>query len=79
MSELQTLRDEIETYLSRTGMAPTTFGRKAVGDANLVSRVRTEANLTLRTIGRVRQFIRDTIPHDSFTPVAGHLESSHAA
>jgi len=78
MSDLRTLLSEIETYLSQTGMAPTTFGRKAVGDANLVSRVRTEANLTLRTIGRVRRFIRETAPTEFF-PALSHQDPTHAA
>ena len=57
MKELSTLQISVDAFLENTGMAPTTFGRRAVGDANLVARVRSGANLTLRTVQRVYDYI----------------------
>ena len=48
---------EIERFLARCSMAETTFGRLAVNDGKLVSRLRGDANVTVTTIDKVRAFI----------------------
>lgn len=54
-SELLT---EVEAFLTLSNMAPTTFGRAAVNDGNFVPRLRQRRNMDLRTIDRVREFLR---------------------
>jgi hypothetical protein len=41
-------------------MAETTFGRLAVNDGKFVGRLRSGANMTLSTVDRVRNFIRQS-------------------
>lgn len=50
---------EIEAYCERAGMAETTFGRKALNDGKVVSRLRSGGRVWPETAERVRQFIRD--------------------
>ena len=51
---------EIEAFLSRTGMAQTTLGLRAINDATFVRRLCMKgATCTLRTADRVRQFMRE--------------------
>ena len=62
------LLSEIEAYrerASRAGapIAETTFGVKALKDGKLISRLRTNPQgITLRTIEKVRQWMRDNPP-----------------
>jgi hypothetical protein len=51
------LRD-INAYCRRVGMAESTFGRLAVNDGKLVSRLRFGGSVTAATAGRVRGFIQ---------------------
>jgi SAM-dependent methyltransferase len=53
----EALLREISEYCRRVGMAESTFGRLAVNDGKLVSRLRTGASVTLYTMERVRNFI----------------------
>jgi len=53
----EALLREISDYCRRVGMAESTFGRLAVNDGKLVSRLRTGASVTLDTMERVRNFI----------------------
>jgi hypothetical protein len=60
-----TLLLTIEEYCRRTRTAETTFGRHAVNDGKLVSRLRQNAGVTMRTFQRVQDFIardRDEMP-----------------
>ena len=50
---------EIEAFLTTRRIAETTFGKLAVNDGKFVSRLRQGANMELRTIDRVRNFIRN--------------------
>ena len=50
---------EIEAFLATREIAESTFGRLAVNDGKFVSRLRARANMTLATIDRVRDFIRE--------------------
>lgn len=51
---MQQFRNEIEAYLARTGMKPSTFGRRFVGDPNFVSRIRGGGEARLKTIEAVQ-------------------------
>jgi SAM-dependent methyltransferase len=53
----EALLREISDYCRRVGMAESTFGRLAVNDGKLVSRLRTGASVTIDTMERVRTFI----------------------
>jgi len=53
----EALLREISDYCRRVGMAESTFGRLAVNDGKLVSRLRTGASVTIDTMERVRGFI----------------------
>jgi hypothetical protein len=54
-----TLLGEISGYCRRVGMAESTFGRLAVNDGKLVSRLRFGGRVTTDTVDRVRRFIGD--------------------
>ena len=51
------LLDEISDYCRKTKVAETTFGRLAVNDGKLVSRLRGGGRVTAETVSRVRTFI----------------------
>lgn len=58
MSAQSDLLAEIEAFLPKRGIKETTFGLMAVNDGKFVQRLRGEANMTLATINRAREFIR---------------------
>ncbi len=47
----------VAAFLDRTGMSPTTFGMRAVGDPNLLRQIAAGRSLSLRTADRVLAFI----------------------
>jgi hypothetical protein len=53
----EALLQEISGYCRRVGMAESTFGRLAVNDGKLVSRLRFGGRVTTETVDRVRRFI----------------------
>jgi hypothetical protein len=52
-----TLLGSISDFCRRTGMAESTFGRRAVNDGKFVARLRDGARVTPETLHRVNQFI----------------------
>jgi hypothetical protein len=52
-----TLLDSISDFCRRAGMAESTFGRRAVNDGKLVSRLRDGARITPETLERVNTFM----------------------
>lgn len=62
MTERDKLLEEIATFLRATGMAPTIFGREAVGDTALVSRMKAGRNITLATVDRIRKYMAEHAP-----------------
>src|SRR5258706_15332996 len=60
--ESETLLREIAGYCRRVGMAESTFGRLAVNDGKLVSRLRFGGRVTLNTVERVQSFIEHHQP-----------------
>jgi len=55
--ETEVLLSEIASYCREAKLAETTFGRLAVNDGKLVSRLRNGSRVTIETIDRVRSFI----------------------
>jgi hypothetical protein len=63
MTDRDTLLREIDAFRERTGMTDTRFGRAALNDGHFVRRLREGGNITLRTVERVRAFMRaDSAP-----------------
>ena len=52
-----TLLGSISDFCQRTGMAESTFGRRAVNDGKFVARLRDGARVTPETLSRVNQFM----------------------
>ena len=50
-------KSRVEAFLDRTGVGPSTLGRRAVGDANLVHQLRLGRSPTLATVDRVTAFM----------------------
>lgn len=53
---------EIERFLARTGMGPSFFGKQAVGNSELVKRLRSGRDVTRATEKRVLAFIAEHSP-----------------
>ncbi len=56
------LLDDIEEFLKRHGMFASYFGRDAINDTALVSRLRAGGTVHLETADRIRAFMRDYRP-----------------
>ncbi len=62
----QELLAEISDYCRQTGLAESTFGRRAVNDGKLASRLRHGGRITTETLDRIRSFMasnRDPAAH----------------
>lgn len=59
MNALDQFKAEIEAFLKRSGMAHTTFGTKAVGNAMFVQKIREGADPKISTAEKVREFIEN--------------------
>ncbi len=57
MSTVDTLLQEIDSYLAEAKVAETTFGRLAVNDGKFVGRLRKGAGVTTDTVDRVRAYM----------------------
>src|ERR1700741_1001415 len=55
----QQLLTEISDYSRRTGLAESTFGRRAVNDGKLAARLRNGGRITTDTLDRIRAFMND--------------------
>ncbi len=53
----QELLQEISDYCRHTGLAESTFGRRAVNDGKLTSRLRNGGRITTETLDRIRTFM----------------------
>ena len=53
----QELLQEISDYCRQTGLAESTFGRRAVNDGKLASRLRNGGRITTETLDRIRAFM----------------------
>jgi len=61
-SEVSFLLRDIESFCRRAGMAESTFGREAVNDGKLCSRLRSGRDVTLETAARIRRYINNFNP-----------------
>ena len=50
---------EISDFCRKTGLAESTFGRRAVNDGKLASRLRNGGRITTDTLDRIRAFMAD--------------------
>ena len=75
----EVLLTEIAAYCRRVGMAESTFGRLAVNDGKLVSRLRFGGHVTAETVERVRGFIHSQPEPGRRPRKNGHAESPSAA
>jgi hypothetical protein len=55
----QELLQEISDYCRKTGLAESTFGRRAVNDGKLAARLRNGGRITTYTLDRIRTFMDD--------------------
>ena len=55
----QQFKSRVSAFLGRTGLRPTTFGLKALGDAHLVRQLDGGRSPSLRTADRILAFIAD--------------------
>ena len=55
----QQFNSRVRVFLGRTGLRPTTFGMKALGDPNLMHQIDGGRSLSLRTADRVLAFVAD--------------------
>ena len=55
----QQFNSRVRVFLGRTGVSPTTFGMKALGDPNLMRQIDGGCSLSLRTADRVLAFVAD--------------------
>src|ERR1700742_1245205 len=53
----QQLLQEISDYCRQTGLAESTFGRRAVNDGKLAARLRNGGRITTDTLDRIHSFI----------------------
>jgi len=53
----QELLQEIADYCRQTGLAESTFGRRAVNDGKLASRLRNGGRITTDTLDRIHDFM----------------------
>lgn len=58
MTNIAPILEQIDRYLEKTGMRPTTFGLKAINDPHLVGRLRAGGDVTTRTAERLRDFMK---------------------
>jgi hypothetical protein len=62
ISEANSLLRDIESFCQQAGIAESTFGREAVNDGKLCSRLRNGRSVTLETAARVRRYITNFNP-----------------
>src|SRR5262245_38571401 len=69
----QELLQEISEYCRQTGLAESTFGRRAVNDGKLASRLRHGGRITTETLDRIRGFLatnRNVVARPAIIPRA---------
>ncbi len=79
MKLLSDLLLDIEAFVGNQGMAETTFGRLAVNDGKFISRLRGGKGVTVRTVEKVRAYIRNNQGADGALPFRGRDNAGLAA
>ena len=69
MNEITALVEEIAGYCRDSGVAESTFGRLAVGNSKLMTRLRDGQGVTLKTLQRLREYMREHRPPAGPSPV----------
>jgi hypothetical protein len=59
METIDPILTKITRFINKTGMAPTTFGKEAAGDVNLVSQLQAGRELRRKLRARVLSYIED--------------------
>lgn len=67
------LLSEIEAFLAETGMGESYFGKRAVGNSELVSRLRKNGRVWPETAERARDFMKENHVRSS-----GHMDDPSA-
>jgi hypothetical protein len=57
MDLLKDFTEELAAFLAATGITPSGFGRRALGDPNFVAELKQGRSPNLRTIARARAFM----------------------
>lgn len=65
----QELLQEISDYCRHSGLAESTFGRRAVNDGKLTSRLRNGGRITTDTLERIRSFMTANVAKESARPM----------
>ena len=65
----QELLQEISDYCRQSGLAESTFGRRAVNDGKLTSRLRNGGRITTETLDRIRTFMATHTGRESARPM----------
>src|SRR5215472_162006 len=60
--QVDEILQDIAAYCQRTGLAESTFGRRAVNDGKLVQRLRAGGRITIETLDRIRGFMAAGVP-----------------
>ena len=63
------LLQEISDYCRKTGLAESTFGRRAVNDGKLTSRLRNGGRITTETLDRIKTFMTTHIDREGARPM----------
>lgn len=58
----QQLLGEIRRFLTASGMSPSYFGKRVVGNSEIVSRLEAGGSVTLNTAAKVRAYIAANTP-----------------
>ncbi|MFX4085838.1 hypothetical protein ACKU27_12125 [Sphingobium yanoikuyae] len=69
LTDAEMLR-RIEEFCAEHNLPPSTFGRLAVGDSNLVSGLKRDRSITLRTGQRIVEFMQSYDPSAESPPIA---------
>src|SRR5262250_1283538 len=69
---------EISDFCRQTGLAESTFGRRAVNDGKLASRLRNGGRITTDTLDRIRAFMAENRGPSLRSPVIERNHSPHS-
>src|SRR5437016_10285244 len=64
---------EISDFCRQTGVAESTFGRRAVNDGKLASRLRNGGRITTDTLDRIRAFMADNAGGEATRPAPSYV------
>jgi SAM-dependent methyltransferase len=78
MNEIDALIRDIETFCRSGDIAESTFGRLAAGNSKLVMRLREGKSVTLKTVQRVREYMRAHGTADAASAPGPAIERPHA-